>query len=212
MSADLLTYVVGIREGRKMKGIAIFAALITLATMSTTACNNIGGQGGQTAESRRTLVVYFSATGNTRAAAKMVAEAADADLWEIEPEEKYSAADLDWRDETSRSTKEMKDPAARPALKASELNTAQYDTIYIGYPIWWYVAPRIINSFVESYDLEGKVMIPFATSGSSDIAGSVKALRETYPDIDWRDGLLLNHADYDDVEAWVKANRTGVEK
>ena len=153
--------------------------------------------------STRTLVTYFSASGTTRTVAQRLAKVAGADLWEIAPAQAYTSADLDWRDKTSRSTVEMNDPAARPALK-STADVAPYDTIYIGFPIWWYLAPRIINSFVEAHDLQGRVLIPFATSGSSPIGPCVDTLRQAYPTLQWHDGRLLNRASEQTLRAWVE--------
>ena len=113
------------------------------------------------------LVAYFSATGTTARLAETLAEAIGADIFEIRPEVPYTQADLNWQNAASRSSIEMKDPASRPAITAKRDNMADYDTIYVGFPIWWYVAPTIINTFLESYDLTGKTIIPFATSGGS---------------------------------------------
>ena len=140
-----------------------------------------------------TLVAYFSATGNTRAAATKLAEKYNAVLWEIEPAEPYSAADLDWRNNQSRSSLEMNDPDARPTIRQCT-DITPYETIYVGFPIWWGICPRIINSWVDNNleQLQGKTLIPFATSGSSDITGAVQYLRDTYPSLTWQDGLLMN--------------------
>ena len=142
----------------------------------------------------KTLVAYFSATGTTRAVAKKIADEQKATLWEIEAAEPYTAADLDWRNKQSRSSLEMNDPEARPTIKQCT-DIRPYDTIYIGYPIWWGICPRIINSWIDNNipQLEGKVLIPFATSGSSTIEQSVEYLRTTYPTLNWQDGLLCNH-------------------
>ena len=115
----------------------------------------------------KTLVVYFSATGTTKAAAQRLAQEFDADLYEITPEVPYTAADLNWRDKTSRSTIEMQDKTSRPAIKGRCENIADYDTVWIGFPIWWYTAPTIINTFIEAHDLSGKTLNVFATSGGS---------------------------------------------
>ena len=141
----------------------------------------------------KTLVVYFSATGTTKAAAEQIAKDRKADLWEIVPAEKYTAADLDWRDKQSRSSIEMADPDARPAIKQCT-NILPYDVIYVGYPIWWGICPRIINSWIDNNlpQLEGKKLIPFATSGSSTIEQSVQYLRKTYPTLKWENGQLKN--------------------
>lgn len=117
----------------------------------------------------RKLVVYFSASGVTAKVAEKLSEAIGADLYAIEPEVPYTKADLDWMDKKSRSTIEMNNPASRPAIAGKRDNMNDYDTVFVGFPIWWYVAPTIINTFLESYDLTGKTIIPFATSGGSDM-------------------------------------------
>ena len=145
-----------------------------------------------TSVNAKSLVAYFSATGTTKAAAVRLAKQQGASLWEIAPAEKYTAADLDWRNSQSRSSVEMNDPEARPAIKQCT-NIQPYDTIYIGYPIWWGICPRIINSWIDNNlpQLEGKVLIPFATSGGSTIDQSVEYLRTTYPTLNWHDGQLM---------------------
>ena len=117
----------------------------------------------------RKLVAYFSASGVTAKVAEKLSEAIGADLYAIEPEVPYIKADLDWMDKKSRSTIEMNNPASRPAIAGKRDNMNDYDTVFVGFPIWWYVAPTIINTFLESYDLTGKTIIPFATSGGSDM-------------------------------------------
>ncbi len=117
----------------------------------------------------RKLVAYFSASGVTAKVAEKLSEAIGADLYAIEPEVPYTKADLDWMDKKSRSTIEMNNPASRPAIAGKRDNMNDYDTVFVGFPIWWYVAPTIINTFLESYDLTGKTSIPFATSGGSDM-------------------------------------------
>lgn len=140
----------------------------------------------------KTLVAYFSATGTTKAAAQQIAREQNATLWEIEPAEPYTAADLDWRNKQSRSSLEMNDPEARPTIKQCT-NIQPYDTIYVGYPIWWGICPRIINSWIDNNipQLEEKVLIPFATSGGSTIDKSVDYLRTTYPTQNWQKGKLM---------------------
>lgn len=117
----------------------------------------------------RKLVAYFSASGVTAKVAEKLSEAIGADLYAIDPEVPYTKADLDWMDKKSRSTIEMNNPASRPAIAGKRDNMNDYDTVFVGFPIWWYVAPTIINTFLESYDLTGKTIIPFATSGGSDM-------------------------------------------
>lgn len=151
----------------------------------------------------RILVASFSATGTTSRAAAKVAAATGGTLHAITPAQAYTAADLDWHDKRSRSSVEMDDPHARPALGGREVETAGYDVIFIGYPIWWNLAPRIINTFIERHDLRGKVLIPFATSGGNGISNSVAALKRSYPDLDWREGRLLNRAGDQEIRSWV---------
>ena len=149
----------------------------------------------------RILVAYFSASGVTARAARVVADAVHAVLYEIRPAEPYSAADLDWTDRKSRSTREMNDPACRPAMAAPVENLEQYDTVFVGFPIWWYVEPRIVDTFLESCDFSGKVLIPFATSGGSGIGGAEKSLREHCPRADWKRGRLVNSG----AAAWARS-------
>lgn len=153
----------------------------------------------------KVLVVYFSATGTTAAAAGKLAEAAGGEILEIEPEKRYTAADLDWRNEQSRCYVEMHDLKYRPAVKKAEVNMVDYDTIYLGFPIWWNIAPTIVNSFIEAHDLNGKRVVPFATSGGSTIDNSVKELKRTYPAIEWQEGKLLNRMDVDAIREWTKS-------
>ena len=123
------------------------------------------------------LVAYFSAGGTTKKAAEQLAEAAGADLYEIEPEVPYKKADLNWMDKNARSTVEMNDKSFRPAIKDTDAKAGDYDVIYLGFPIWWYVAPTIINTFLEKYDLSGKKIILFATSGGSGFGSTVDGLK-----------------------------------
>lgn len=143
-------------------------------------------------EMKRTLVAYFSATGTTRAAAQQLAKEKNADLFEIVPAVPYTAADLDWRDKQSRSTKEMQDKSSRPAIQGTCQQIADYDTVWIGFPIWWYTAPTIINTFIEAHDLGGKVICVFATSGGSGVEGSARDLKKAYPQYNWGESRLMN--------------------
>lgn len=141
---------------------------------------------------KKVLVAYFSASGVTARAAKELAQALDADLYEIRPETPYTAADLDWTNKKSRSTVEMNDPACRPAIAEPVKNMEQYGAVFVGFPVWWYVEPRIVDTFLESYDFSDKTLIPFATSGGSGIAKAEKSLREHCPNASWKKGELLN--------------------
>ena len=125
----------------------------------------------------KTLVAYFSASGVTKKLAQTLADAIGADLFAIEPKVPYTRADLNWMDKQSRSTIEMQNPASRPEIAGTCANIADYDTVFVGFPIWWYVAPTIINTFLESYDLSGKTVIPFATSGGSGMGKTLEGLK-----------------------------------
>ena len=150
---------------------------------------------------KKVLIAYFSASGVTARAAKELAQTLDADLYEIRPETPYTAADLDWTNKKSRSTVEMNDPACRPAIAEPVKNMAQYDAVFVGFPVWWYVEPRIVDTFLESYDFSGKTLIPFATSGGSGIAKAEKSLREHCPKANWKQGKLVNSG----AGVWAKS-------
>lgn len=152
----------------------------------------------------RKLVAYFSASGVTAKVAETLSEAIGADLYEIEPEVLYTKADLDWMDKQSRSTIEMNDPASRPAIKGMRDNMDDYDTVFVGFPIWWYVAPTIINTFLESYDLTGKTVIPFATSGGSGMGKTNEKLQPSCPNSKLIEGMVFKKsASKSELAAWV---------
>lgn len=151
------------------------------------------------------LVAYFSASGVTKSAAERLAKAAGADLFEIKPAVPYTRADLDWTNKKSRSSVEMNNPASRPEIAERISNIEDYDTVFIGFPIWWYVAPTIINTFVESYDLSGKTIVPFATSGGSGLGKTAEVLIPLCPYANWERGKMLNHVSEQELETW--ANR-----
>ena len=136
------------------------------------------------------LVAYFSASGNTAVLAKRLAGAAGADLYEIRPETPYTSGDLNWQDQNSRSSVEMRDHSSRPALADTDAGIDGYDTIYVGFPVWWYIAPTIINSFLESYDFSGKKVILFATSGGSGFGKAVSNLQPSAPDAEIIEGKV----------------------
>ncbi|RGO24632.1 flavodoxin [Dorea sp. OM02-2LB] len=152
----------------------------------------------------KTLVAYFSASGITASVAKEVASAANADLYEIKPRVRYTSADLNWMDKKSRSSVEMSNPASRPEIVKDLPDLSQYDTVIIGFPIWWYVAPTIINTFLESGDFSGKKIALFATSGGSGFGKTVQNLK---PSVDasaqFVSEKLLNGATPADIKAWV---------
>ena len=151
------------------------------------------------------LVAYFSASGVTAKVAETLAEAIGADIFEIEPKVPYTEADLNWMDKKARSTIEMSDPASRPEIAVKRDNMKDYDTIFVGFPIWWYVAPTIINTFLESYDFSGKTVIPFATSGGSGMGKTEAVLHALCPDsVNWKSGKMLNGYDRAQMEAWVR--------
>ena len=169
--------------------------MLTACCLMLTACAQTPKENNQKQKGNnmnKTLVAYFSATGTTKAAAQKLAKEKNADLFEIAPEVPYSSADLDWRDKQSRSTKEMQDKTSRPAIKGTCSNIADYDTVWIGFPVWWYTAPTIINTFIEAHDLSGKVINVFATSGGSGVSGSAKDLKKAYPQYTWGESRLMN--------------------
>ncbi len=156
---------------------------------------------------KKILVAYFSASGVTRAAAETLAKAAEADLLEIRPETPYTDADLNWNDPKSRSTVEMKDRAFRPKIVPIDAQIAEYDVVFLGFPIWWYVAPTIINTFLESYDFSGKRIILFATSGGSGFGRTVGGLRPSVSSAaSIEPGRILNRrATVDELREWIRS-------
>lgn len=152
----------------------------------------------------KVLVAYFSATKTTEGVAKTIADSLGADLYEITPEQPYSSADLNYNDDKSRSTIEMNDPDSRPAISGSVDNMDQYDIVFIGYPIWWGDAPRILSTFVESYDFSEKTVVPFCTSGGSGVGSSAKNLENLTSGAAWLSGTLLNgNASGSSVVEWI---------
>lgn len=149
------------------------------------------------------LVAYFSASGTTARVAKDLAKAADADLFEIKPEVAYTRADLDWNNAKSRSTIEMKNHASRPVIANKVANMEDYDTVFVGFPIWWYVAPTIINTFLESYDFANKKIILFATSGGSGFGKTVEVLKKSCKIDNIIEGKIMNHMTSDDIKKWL---------
>ncbi|WP_443664038.1 flavodoxin [Dysosmobacter sp.] len=150
------------------------------------------------------LVAYFSASGNTAKAAKVLAKAAGADLYEIKPAVPYTGADLNWMDKRSRSSVEMNDKNSRPALADTDAPVAEHDVIFLGFPIWWYTAPTIINTFLERYNFSGKTIVLFATSGGSSLGSTAAALQSSAPGARILDGRLLNgRLNEGDLKAWV---------
>ena len=151
------------------------------------------------------LVAYFSASGTTAKVAKALAEAVGADLYEIKPQVPYTSADLNWMDKTARSTIEMNDKSSRPAIVTGDVDVSGYDTILLGFPIWWYIAPTIINSFLEAYDFAGKSIVLFATSGGSGFGDAVNGLKASAPGATIKEGKLLNgHQTAEILKSWVE--------
>ena len=187
-----------------MKRIGLLCSVLLALCVALSACaQNKNKQSSNDDMSKKALVVYFSATGTTQRVAEMIAKEAKADIYAIDPEQPYTSADLDWTVKTSRSSVENAKPESRPAFKKTRDNLDDYDIVYLGYPIWWDVAPRIVNTFIEAYDLKGKTVIPFATSGGSTITNSVKELKKAYPDINWQEGRLLNAPTEGDIADFV---------
>lgn len=207
-----------------MKKLAVFlltflmaASLVACAgnsesteTSTTGVENHVSEDASETenskAEETKVLVAYFSATNTTEGVAEQIANGLNADLYEIVPAEPYTDADLDYNDNNSRSTLEMNNPDARPAISGSVENMEQYDIVFIGYPIWWSEAPRIVSTFVESYDFSGKTIVPFCTSGGSGIGSSASNLEQLTSGATWLDGQRLNGGDSQDtIMEWVSS-------
>ena len=191
-----------------MKRIMLMAAAVFALALA--ACSQ-KSQISQTAEeatdsvsNSKVLVAYFSASGVTEGVAKQLAEVTGGDLHQIQPEQPYTEADIDWRDKQSRSTLEMQDKTSRPAITDKLDSISQYDTIYVGFPIWWGTAPTIVNTFMEAYDFTGKTVILFATSGGSGIEQAVSDFKAAYPQVNWKYGMLLNNKTKEDLQELVK--------
>lgn len=207
----------------------VMALLMTAMVVSLTACGGNTGQDGSPAsdtldreqspaptgaadiqavpdkEGNKVLVAYFSATGTTKGVAEMIAENTEADVYEIVPREPYTDADLNWHDDKSRSTIEMNDRSSRPEIDGAVEDMEQYDIVFIGYPIWWGEAPRIVSTFMESYSFEGKTVIPFCTSSSSGLGSSGKNLEDLTDGARWLDGKRFGGGVSEaDVKAWIE--------
>ena len=153
---------------------------------------------------KKKLVAYFSASGTTKKVAEMIASAAEADLYEIVPKQAYSKADLNWMDKKSRSSVEMSDKKYRPEIKDTDAHIERYDEIILGFPIWWYVAPTIINTFLESYDFSDKKIVLFATSGGSGFGNTVRELKPSAESAMIKEGKIFNRATEQEIEEWLK--------
>ena len=181
----------------------LFTFIASFLALSAVASANDQSQFNDMNNNSKKLVAYFSATGTTMEAATLLAKVADAQLHEIVPETRYTPADLNWRDKNSRSSIEMKDKSSRPAIVNRVENMSQYDTIFVGFPIWWYVAPTIINTFLEQYDLTGKTIVPFFTSGGSGAGETLKYLKPSAPNANWVEPKNLNYANEGDIKRWL---------
>lgn len=150
------------------------------------------------------LVAVFSASGVTKAVGEEIARAAGGDFFEIVPKEIYTSDDLNWMNKKSRSSAEMNDPAARPEIANKVIDMASYDTVIVGFPIWWGIAPRIIETFLESYDFSGKTILPFCTSGGSGVGRSDTALRKNVSgDVKWAKGVQINRPNENEIRKWL---------
>lgn len=186
-------------------------ALLSLAAAAIVALTSCSGSSKQQATAQpnagKVLVCYFSASGHTRGVAIRIANQCAADLYEITPAQAYTNGDLDWTDSLSRSSVEMKDPASRPELGGKPIDFSKYSTIYLGYPNWWNTAPHIINSFVDANRkaLAGHPIVTFMTSGGGDIDNSEHDLQTAYPELQWKEGRLLNDVTDEELIKWVGA-------
>ena len=159
----------------------------------------------------KVAVVYFSGTGNTREVADLLAKETDADIFEIIPKNMYTSDDLNYNDDNCRANQEMNDESARPAISNDLSVVSEYDVIYLGYPIWWGTAQRIIQTFIESYDISGATVYMFCTSGGSGIEKSISDLQQLYPDVNIVDGKRLNDATELDIREWIESlNRDNI--
>lgn len=191
----------------------IFTLLLSLA-----ACGSSGSAEKETASQEtkaasqesdspnagsKSLVVYFSCTGNTKAVAEKIADLTDAELYEIIPEKPYTDEDLDYNNDDCRANKEMNDASVRPTIGSDAIDIAAYDTLYLGFPIWWGTMPRIIDTFLDTYDLSGKTVMPFCTSGGSGISQAVESIKQAEPGAAIKDGLRASSPDDSELTVWL---------
>jgi len=185
---------------------------LAMAFISTVACSAGAGQSeadtasatGNAPRDEKTLVAYFSAQGHTKAVAQKIAALSGADLFEIVPGKPYTEADLDGWNESARGTRESKDRTTRPAVASKVEDMGRYDTIYLGFPIWWYTAPTIVNTFLEQYDTKGKTIIPFATSGGSGFGDTQKDLEVSAPGATFKPGVVINSWSDKRIKEWIE--------
>ena len=185
-----------------MKLKKFFVTLMSAVTIFLmTACGS--SNAAQTAEQSKVLVAFFSASGNTARLAENLSKAIGADIYEIKPKNEYTSADLDWHNENSRSSVEMNNESARPEIDGKVANFDQYETIIIAYPIWWNLEPRIVDTFLESYNFSGKTLIPVCTSGGSGIENSAAHLKKVCPNANWKSGKKFNSGtSQDELKNW----------
>lgn len=184
----------------------LFTVIACAMTMSVLAANDDQKTNDKMNNNEnKTLVAYFSATGTTMEAATKLARVIHADLHEIVPEIPYTSADLNWNNKNSRSSVEMADKSSRPAVASKVENMAQYDTVFVGFPIWWYIAPTIINTFLEQYDMEGKTIVPFFTSGGSGAGETLRYLKPSAPGANWVDPKNFNYMGESDIITWTNS-------
>ena len=181
----------------------IIACAMTMGVMAVN--DDLNRNENMNNDGNKTLVAYFSATGTTMEAATRLAKAIHADLHEIVPEVSYTSADLNWNNKNSRSSVEMADKSSRPAVASKVENMAQYNTIFVGFPIWWYIAPTIINTFLEQYDMTGKTIVPFFTSGGSGAGETLKYLKPSAPGANWVEPKNFNYMSESDIITWTNS-------
>lgn len=183
----------------------LFNSIIIGGLVTTLAsCSGNAGSSESAPDDSTVLVAYFSATGTTAKQAENIAKAVGGTLYEIQPEQPYTDADLDYENDRSRSSLEKHDPSMRPAIKTG-LDIAPYETIYLGFPVWWYDAPNVIYTFLDSYDFSGKKIVVFATSGSSTLQSSFESLKKAYPAYDLVEGQIYNAANKAEFAKWVES-------
>lgn len=184
----------------------LFTVIACAMTMSVLAANDDQKTNDKMSNNEnKTLVAYFSATGTTMEAATKLARVIHADLHEIVPEIPYTSADLNWNNKNSRSSVEMADKSSRPAVASKVENMAQYDTVFVGFPIWWYIAPTIINTFLEQYDMTGKTIVPFFTSGGSGAGETLRYLKPSAPGANWVNPKNFNYMSESDIITWTNS-------
>lgn len=199
---------------KRILGLLLMVVFVFSLSACTTSENSRNDAAGQTEaeqsgqnDSAKTAVAFFSATETTAEAANLIAEQTDADLFEIVPQETYTSEDLNYTDDNCRANQEMDNAAARPAIENDLSKVAEYEVIYLGYPIWHGTAPRIIQTFLENYDLSNAAIYTFCTSGGSGIEQSIQDLKSSYPDINIADGKRLNDATAADIREWIETRQ-----